>query len=309
MKVEIRDLFAMDGCIEEEGVDMKINTEDIDMDKIRNMTMSRIRADGARGRKARRVTIIAIAAAVALIGSVSAAAYLRSIAVRTDVTENSYDDYTYENVGAEITVNALQDGEPEILGFRAGWLPETNGTGDETVAMLTESAALSCACNSDVDFDDETRESIFDEPGSEKAREVLEAQGVPVDEIGDVYTYICRTCPTSAYNVNIRGLAGCDAKQYILEEDTVLVKEAELNGMQATYMTADISGMGYCSDTMYVLLLVSEKDNAFISICVAGGFEEAEHIANELTIVHTGIRDTLTEPGTFGGILTGFGQG
>ena len=145
MRIRIRDMF--EDYIDQDGIEMKDTAQDLDVERIRRLTMKKINASGNSGkittlRKPVRIALIAAVISVLLIGSVSAAVILSRVRIDTDLGQQTYelggDHYTYD-VNGQFTIEGREDAKNEIMGFRLGYFPEFDmAAADTTIVPLRE---------------------------------------------------------------------------------------------------------------------------------------------------------------------------
>lgn len=331
MRIEIRDMF--EDYIDEDAIDMKnIKADDLDIGRIRRLTMEKISVSENKGRitglrKPARVALLAAIISVLLIGSVSAAVILSRVRIDTDLGEQTYSlsdgsEYTYD-VGGQFTIEGREDAKNEVMGFRLGYFPEFDmSDADSTITPLRESLGFyiegariieekNYASSDDFYWSEDGTDDDFSRIdsyiSSPKLDEDLSAAGLTGDYLEGAYDHYIVGDENRAFSVDIYSFSKND-QQYITENSIEFVKSGELRGMEATYYTME----SFYSDrprTEYCLLLADEADGAVITIVGNdGGFEEIEKIAEGIEVVHTGIENKCNDNsfrGLFSDIMFG----
>ena len=200
MKTDIRDIF--DGYIDDENIDIYADLEDIDMKKVRRMTLDRVENEHKR-KASKKIRVLLIAAALMVVFGATVYAAVSGITYRHNIGEQTYSfevytdkgidelvDCTYE-VGTEVTVAASSD-HSKLYGFKASYLPELGKIID-------------------------TQNNIF--------------------ENGISY-YLINACEKGCYSIAIYSPKRFDTK-YVIYGKSAVVKEDMINGMAATFIDSD----------------------------------------------------------------------
>lgn len=329
MKIDIRDMF--ENYIDEDGTEMKNIADNLDIERIRSLTMNKINAGNnvkARGfkamKKSARIALLAAIISVLLVGSVSAAVIISRVRIDTDLGEKTYafsdgDEYTY-NANGQFTIEGREDAKNEIMGFRLGYFPEFDMSSPDvcstivplrdTLGFYIEASRIidekNYASINDLQWSEDEQEDDFGRidsyTNSSKLDEDLEEKGLSPEYLKDAYNHFIIGESGRAYAVDIYSYAKND-QQYVTENNIEFVKNGELCGMETTYYIMHDENRDEAFRSIYCLLLCSEEHGACITVVGTGGFEELEKIAEGLEVVHSGVEDT-TDDGTFHGLFS-----
>lgn len=270
MRIDIHDMF--DGYIDNSGIDIDTETENIDMQRIKRMTMDRVNAEQKRGglRKPVKIAIAAAVIAVLLTGAVSAAV-LGIASFRSNLGETEYEWTTYEgesdsssyDVGFEITLPAHKDVN-HLIGFTADYIPDIPGP------LETADYTLSGGVYHQITHDS-------------------------ADLKDKITIQICQPCPVERY--------------YILMGTTEAVKEGEINGRQAQYLTVEaIPELG--GEERNAIILTDEPTGAVVVIAGTFDFDELERVAEGIDVKESLEYLFMPESAeSFGGIVGEFAMG
>lgn len=263
----------------------------VSTERIREMTMKKINrtsvsqnADTPR-RRLRHAWLAAAAAAV-LVTSVAAVTISRRLQFRDVPPDETMSCTTADGVSrvwpdAHRVVTAEVESErARDVCFQAGYLPvdrsevEFAGTYDQRLDYLAEQNGK------DPEF-------------------LLKEAGMTGDEAKQWYTVMCHAGENSFFRIDLLNGAQMDGTDLLLDGEVTDVREGEINGMEAHYLTVEkkfAAGNGYSTNH---ILLYSGELVCMADICGKYGFDELEKIAEGLTLKETGLKAADTFDGNY----------
>ncbi len=299
MKYKISDLMDH---VEDIGMccNDEYNTSAISSETIKEKTMDKINKNRKRRRMTpRRMFLIAAAVMIMSATAVTAtAAVINQLNVRKmesgEVLRGNGYSYTAEGNESVININPKPEGYATC--FKPSWLPEDAGCMDKVPFKYYIN-----------DFAQDTGKATD---------EVWETSGMMHDEAEIFYTTMWNNPEGTQMSDGRKGsgrffridlfdgttIAG---KDLVVQGDLSIIKEGEINGMSATYMTESKSKD---PDTAYIqnyIVLFSEEYNCLVKIVGDMEFDELEKIAEGLELKQTGIKSRKSSGGysLFGGGL------
>ena len=228
-------------------------------------TMAKIEAERPARRLSRR--LITVLAAAAVLAALSLGAYAVSRAIRVKQVENPV--YTLEGETLEYTdvENVLQFDVARpgnVVAFRAGWLPDgsINLDGSNLSTYLED-----CAFRG----------------------EEVPATALPEDVLEESLTHLCLDYPDGdgelcPLTVDVYSVGTIQNRDFLVEGETTLMQEGELNGLEALYIESKYGGM----TGRYLVLHDAERGCAVV-LSSLGSFETLEQVARGLELVDTDI--------------------
>lgn len=324
MKLNIDRFF--DGYSDEDDIDMEmdlIDRKDINTERIKSMTMNKIKSEGkGKMKKSVRAFLLIAAAAVLLTGTAfAAAAGIRATKVSGSKEFTDGDNtYSYSDIGAIIDVDGKNASLPSIIAMKPAYQPEMDEANvQETVDMVqgrsdaTRTTAYYLLLSEDTGitdinelYDYEWASSLNIDDYADRIDALLEKSGVTGEQFAGAYTHIYRNDGNKAWGIDACEISNNDASFY-LEGNTDIIREDILNGMNAIYMVNHFGG----DDPYDMNVIALHNVNTGILFTVYGnvGFDELEKIAVNTELIDTDIPCIYTEDDGFGGMLASLSQG
>ena len=211
--------------------------------------------------------LVAVLAAAAVLAALSLGAYAVTRAMRVQQVENPV--YTLEGETMEYTEveNVLQfdvDKPGNVVAFRTGWLPDG--------AVNLDGSNLS-------EYMEDCAFAGKEVPATALSEDVLE----------ESLTHLCLDYPDGGdelcpLTVDVYSVGTIQNRDFLVEGETTLMQESELNGLEALYMETNYGGM----TGRYLVLHDAERGCAVV-LSSLGSFETLEQVARGLELVDTDI--------------------
>lgn len=278
MKIKISDLMDH---VQDPGMRPgdKYEVSAISTQSIKEKTMSKIDYNSKK-RRIRPRRMFLIAAAIMTITAVTAtAAVIGKLDVRKmDKGEvlSSEGGHMYVAQGNESVININPQKEGYMACFKPTWLPEDAG----------------CIDKADFSYSVES----YAERTGESVESAWEKSGITQEEAENYYTTLWnnpegtqmsdgRKGAGRFFRIDLYDGTTIDGTNLIMEGDLSNVREGEINGMSATYMTENRKG--YIKNN---IVLFSEEYNCLVHVVGNMDFDELEKIAQGLIIKQTGLK-------------------
>lgn len=236
-----------------------------DAGKVSTRTLAKIEVERPSRRGARR--LVTVLAAAAILAALSLGAYAVTRAIRVQQIENPV--YSLEGETMEYTdvENVLQfeTAKPgNVVAFRPGWLPDGS--------MNLDGSNLSTYLEDCAFMGKET-------PATALSQDVLE----------ESLTHLCLDYPDGdgelcPLTVDVYSVGTIQNRDFLMEGETTLMQEGELNGLEALYIESKYGGM----NGRYLVLYDGERGCAVV-LSSLGSFETLEQVARGLELVDTDI--------------------
>lgn len=273
MKADVKDMF--NEYIDNENIEIYADLEEIDMKKVRKMTLDRVENEHKR-KTSKTIRVLLIAAALTVLCCATVYAAVSGINYKHNIGNQTYScdtytdkgiyeltDSTYE-VGTEVTVASASDCST-LYGFKASHLPSFGEKLDT----------------------EDTQNNIIED---------------------DVSIYLINAYKNATYSIAVYSPHKVDTK-YVIEGKSAVIKENVINGMAATYIDSDKSE-GSNDYRFKIIVMKDEKTGALLVVTGNGeaGFDELEKIAAGIEIVKTDVENEYSEI-NFGGLIGILGWG
>jgi len=300
MKYRISDLMEhmedMETYPNQEAYDISgISTE-----RIKEKTMEKIKQNKKKRRIRFRQALLVAAVVSAL--AVTATAVAHRVNVRKleagEILTSDFGQHIASDGESLIKIDTQTGGK--VVCCRPGWVPEDAKCLDMKLAKFTSHLSY-----------------YADKTGMDRD-EVLKTAGLTEEEAENWYTSFWNE-PTGNelsdgtkgsgrfFRVDLYSGATLSGKDLIMEGDTKIVREGELKGMTAYYLTEKASGVrARTLGDMNYILLYSEKMNCLIDVMGQMDFDELEKIATGLELKQTGL-DALEGTGGYSLFSAGVG--
>lgn len=262
----------------------------VSTERIREMTMKKINrtsvsqnADTPR-RRLRHAWLVAAAAAV-LVTSVAAVTisrlHFRDVPPDEGLSYTTADgvSHAYPDAHRVVTADAGAEGARDVC-FQAGYLPVDES---ELEFVSTYNTRLNHLAKRDgKDFE-----------------ALLKEANMTDDETKQWYTSVCYNGDNAFFRIDLLSGAEMDETKLLLDGEVTDVREGEINGMEAHYMTVEKKFSTGSSYTTNHIMLYSDELACMADICGQYGFDELEKIAEGLTLKETGLEAVDTFAGNY----------